>query len=762
MSWDHPNPIFLDFETQSACDIKESGGKLYAEHPSTRVLILSMCIGDVFHVWIPDHIRTKLPLHSRLWPNELKPSKKVELYRGTQFPEAISSILTTETYRTSPLVAHNAYGFDRYIWERFCPGRREWLDTLYLARIAGRHGRLDALGKSLLGIGKDRAKKLLPLCCFAKNSPRGVVYPLINAGDLAAFTTYAIADVELVKRLWCEFDSLNVEEDVIRAHNDCNSRGVAVDENLIDLVEQVSEYSVALAAKEIARLTNGQLTENNIRSVEKVHQWVQSWGIRIVDDAGKLCLRKDVVQRYINSPYIIEENLESATEIPPVVVQVLTLRMKALRITDAKVKKAKKRVSNGRLYDLHTYHQAHTGRASSQGVQIHNLPRPPKGLKLDRLLESFTTPAFLSIRNDSKATFDFIKEQMVIQGSTLEGEDLEEWNRLTVDDVCSALIRPSLMAAKGKRLVICDFATIEARCAAWMADEEKLLTVFRNQDNGSTKYGPYEDFGSRMFGVPIEQVDSTQRQVAKSAVLGAIYGLGPDKFRVYAAAMNANLVKAGVTAEQAIATFRDTYTKIAGFKPQKNGVASNFRTGGIWHKLDKVVKDVVSTGIPGEVAKCQWHMIGRDLVCVLPSGRHIHYPDVKIEDIVPAYCYTLGLPLVPKATVTYQSTRGPKSLYGGAVLENICQAHCRDLLYNAIIEIGKKDERYGVVLHVHDEPVTEVVEPLAEKCLRDVLRIMSTTPDWSDGMPIASEGFISQRFVKKAFKGFTELHSKDL
>lgn len=757
--WDHPNPVFIDWETQSQADISEVGGRLYAYHPSTRPLILSTCIDGTFHVWIPDYIRCKLPAHSRLWPNELKPAKEVKLYRGEQIPLEIRKACAGR-----PLVAHNAYGFDQFIWERFV-GEATFLDSMYLARISGRHGGLDRLSKQLLGHGKDRAKKLLPLLTTATETvfygKKVPVYPVISAGDLAAFTTYAIADVEILVRLWNQFEELQVESDVIDTHNRINDRGIAVDENLIDVIEQVSIYSVNEAANEISRLTGGKLNANNLRSGQKVHLWLSEWGIDIVDDAGKKCLRKDVVQRYIDSPYLLDsDNLTAAREIPPLVIKVLELRLKALRITDAKVKRAKKRVYRGRVYDLHSYHQAHTGRASSSGIQIHNLPRPPKGLNIQELINAIQSEGFSKVRNDSKGMFDFIKEEKNRQAQEAKKEDIKQaLADMTVDDVMSALIRPSFVAKKDHSLVLVDFSTVEARGVAWIAGEDKLLKVFTDQDSGVSPYGPYEHFASKMFGVPVEQVDSFQRQVAKPVVLGAGYGMGLDKMRLYAAAMGVDLVKAGVTSEYCINLFRDTYTKIAGWKPDKNG-GKGFRVGGIWKTLEKAVKETVSTGEPRHAGKCTWIMDRRDLVCVLPSGRQIRYPDAKIEDIVPAYAYTMGLELIPKATVTYQSTRGTKSLYGGLITENVVQAICRDLLMCALVQF--EANKWNPVAHVHDEGVCEVPTVESENVLRGMVRIMSTAPDWAEGFPVACEGFISPRFVKKAFKGYREMTTREL
>lgn len=742
--WSHPNPVFLDFETQSACDIKENGGRAYVEHPSTRILILVVADGNVFHVWIPDYIRTDTRNWNpaNLWPNQIKPSCEVRLYRGSRLPDCITGITDKR-----PLVAHNAYGFDRSIWNRFLPHRSEWLDTLPLARQSGRSGKLDTLGKSLLGVGKDHAKKLLPKLTTAEPSRfgSGFSYPLIQSGDLQAFTRYAVGDVEILRRLWTEFDSIKVEADVIEVHNTINERGIAVDIPLLETIERLSAYSVTQAIDEIKRLTKGKLHEDNIRSGKQVAEWLDKFGVYIVDQNGKPCLRKEIVQKFIDSPYVLEDNLQSATEIPSVTIDVMRLRMKALRITDAKVKRARNRVSkDGRIRDLLSYHVAHTGRFSSAGVQLHNLPRPNSAIaaQVEHLLRAETRIPFVPKldvnERDTRKLFDSIKTH------------IPEGSNVTVDDVCSALIRPSFLAKPGHTFAIADFAQVEARGVAWIAGEQKMLDAFiAGRDL-------YKEFAAKVFHVPLSEVTKDQRQIAKNCILGCGYGLGYDKFRVYAANNGCNLVEAGVTAEECINAYRDEYTKIAGWKPKGT---ESYRVGGIWKELDKAVKEVVSTGVPQSAGRCLFLIESNDLKCVLPSGRELYYPNARIEDIVPPYCYTMNLPLNPKATVVYDSERGPKSLYGGLLAENVVQAICRDILACCILEL----ERLGlpVVAHIHDEILCEV--PIADgaEALRTMVRVMSTVPDWAVGFPLEAEGFTCPRFNKSTFSDSYKYDTKE-
>lgn len=763
--WSHPNPVFVDFETQSACDIAR-GGRMYADHESTRVLILAMSVDNKFHVWIPDHIRVDTSKWdaTRLWPYQIKPRRPVTLYRGDSCPAEMVKLVGHR-----PLVAHNAFGFDKFIWERFVSDKAaRWIDTLYLARIGARPGGLDRLGKELLGIGKDRAKKLLPLLTTAKPSTlydddddpikSSFSYPSIKPGDLQAFTTYAIADVELIQRLLKTFADLQVEADIIAAHNSINDRGVRIDTKLLTHIAQLSEYSQDQAANEIGRLTGGKLHANNIRSVQQVHKWLAGYGILIVDDAGKPCLRKDIVQRYIDSPYLIDSYLEASREIPPVVVSVLQLRMKALRITDAKVKRAIESVSgDGRIRDLHTYHKAHTGRASSQRMQIHNLPRPHPDLNnrsitgisyletIVRYLE--TTPT----NRDVSKVYASVKQLLpAAPAATVDAAPAA--TGCNVDDVCSTLLRLAFLPRVDYLLAIADYAAIEARIVAWMAGEESLLTLFR--DN----HDVYKDFAARVLGIKPAQVSKEQRNgIGKVGILGLGYGMGPPKARIFAATAGVDLVAAGITAEQLVETYRDQYPAIAGKRPNPR---QSFRVGGLWRELDAAVKETVTHHSTTAAGRCQFHMQRGDMIIELPSGREIQYPDAKIEDIIPPYCYTMGLPLNPKATATYLSPRGRKSLYGGLITENIGQAVGRDLLMIALAKVEAAG--YNPVLHVHDEAVTEVPITTARKDLQGILDIMADPPNWAEGLPIKVEGFLSPRFTKKPFQGYEIVSDKGL
>lgn len=998
--YDHPNPVFLDFETQSACDLPEEGSYRYAEHPSTRILILVMAIDEVFHVWLPSHTGVDCSSWGRLrmWPSELHPAHKLQFHTGNQCPSVV-----LEATSTRPVVSHNAYGFDKLIWDR-CIGSKVcgWLDSMFLSRAAGLPGGLDALSKTILGKGKDRAKTLLPILTTARNSIYGdsFVYPHLPIGDIQAFTRYAIGDVELVRRLWPSFNDLEVEVDIIDVNNRINDRGIKLDVPLLKKIEDVAAYSVKMAGQEISKLTDGRLHEDNIRSTKQVHEWLATYGVAVTDDNGKPCLRKEIVQRYLDSPFIIQEHLSASKEIPPLVCDVLRTRMKALRITDAKVSRAQLRVNKDhRARGLLAYHAAGTGRKSSYGIQIHNLPRPHKYFNTKRMLEIYENDAC----NDPKNLYDKIQEEL----KTIQYAPGDERSPITTDDVSSGMIRPSLVPAGGHVFGICDYSQVEARCVAWMCDETTLLKGFaENKD-------VYKLMATILYNVPLEHVTDSMRQVCKVVILGCIaegtpvltdkgwkniedvqltdlvwdgaefvthegvvykgekeclnlngvtltgdhkvltnqgwraaedviaenipltpgtisetgqlylnlsktnapitdanvtaatsetffekiwypsahkdvmnvqrskrgtlsrtgtqwqtistekgystdcvqwyqdatqtpilvtdkeesksisrgdltprassstskhlkdgiirhwtwivskmtdimnqgmsnsqheektssihagvkrtydilncgprhrfqagsmivhncgYGMGVHKFRVYCANSGVDLTKAGVTAEQCIETYRNTYTKIAGWKPHRD---KSFRVGGLWKDLENAIKSAVETGKESYAGKCTFSMHDKTLYARLPSGRTIRYPNCRVEDIIPPYVYTMGLPEVAKATVVYDSPRGLKSLYGGLATENMSQAICRDFMCEAEVKLERENLR--PVLDVHDEVVCEFAENKAEESLKRQHQIMSECPQWSPGFPLACEAFLAPRFIKKPFKGWFKI-----
>lgn len=97
-------------------------------------------------------------------------------------------------------------------------------------------------------------------------------------------------------------------------------------------------------------------------------------------------------------------------------------------------------------------------------------------------------------------------------------------------------------------------------------------------------------------------------------------------------------------------------------------------------------------------------------------------------------------------------TRGgvPTFFTGGTLLENIIQATARDLLMGAITEACDKHPSWRYVFNVYDEVIIDV--PTEESALAEELvpKYMTAGDNikWADGLMLAVEGGISQKYHK--------------
>lgn len=83
--------------------------------------------------------------------------------------------------------------------------------------------------------------------------------------------------------------------------------------------------------------------------------------------------------------------------------------------------------------------------------------------------------------------------------------------------------------------------------------------------------------------------------------------------------------------------------------------------------------------------------------------------------------------------------------YGGKLCENVVQATARDILTHAMVNVERAG--YAVVLHIHDEIVSEVLAGTGS--IEEFERIMATLPDWCSDWPIkAAGGWRGSRYRK--------------
>jgi DNA polymerase len=128
---------------------------------------------------------------------------------------------------------------------------------------------------------------------------------------------------------------------------------------------------------------------------------------------------------------------------------------------------------------------------------------------------------------------------------------------------------------------------------------------------------------------------------------------------------------------------------------------------------------------------------GTHLWYALPSGRVLCYPFARLEAEGVTYAKAAWKPMA-------DATEWPRArLWRGLACENVTQATAHDLLRYALRELVG-----ATVLHVHDEIVLEVPEADAERALAWMREVMTTPPDWADGLPLAIDAKVMTRYGK--------------
>ena len=152
--------------------------------------------------------------------------------------------------------------------------------------------------------------------------------------------------------------------------------------------------------------------------------------------------------------------------------------------------------------------------------------------------------------------------------------------------------------------------------------------------------------------------------------------------------------------------------------------STNGAISGLWHTAQKMLEHLTN-GASTRVGRDG--VLGIDVekkAIVLPSGLLMFYHDLfaEMEDNRPQYYY--------------KTRRGPNKIYGGKVVENVCQAIARCIIGEQMLRIAKKCK---VVLTVHDSIVVCVRDEMVPETQAYVEDCMRWIPDWADGLPINCE-----------------------
>ena len=287
------------------------------------------------------------------------------------------------------------------------------------------------------------------------------------------------------------------------------------------------------------------------------------------------------------------------------------------------------------------------------------------------------------------------------------GDDKINMQNLPSRGVNGKKLKRSIIAPEGHTIVEADSAQIEARVLAWLAGQDDLVSAFTNGED------VYKKMASRIYGVPEEDVSKDQRFVGKTTILGAGYGMGAVKFQAQLKTFGFDMDLA--EARRVISIYREA-----------NGAINK-----LWRDAQNMIVglsrgDRVRFGRAGVL-----DVVPEESAILLPSGLLLRYDDLRFDQ-------------TDKGTeFHYKTRRGRTRIYGGKVIENVCQAMARCIIGEQMLLIAKK---HHVVLTVHDSIVCCVPDEDVAQAQIDVEKSMRWVPEWADGLPIDCEAGIGKSY----------------
>lgn len=479
------------------------------------------------------------------------------------------------------------------------------------AAANGAPGHLDQLTRFLGTPHKKNpeGKQLIKQCCLPGNEP--------TQDELDRLAHYCADDVRAtisaVSRLrpltWQEQEQYEVSEII-------NNRGMRLDRELAEAAVSLRQIEEAELNRQVETLTG--LKPKSVKMIDYLRAKLPLRYEQLLWDSEK--------NRWSLDSSVREALLEVRDDLPLEVAELIETIESARSTSGSKYGTALKYIdypgSGNILRGAYTFSGARvTGRFSSHGVQMHNLPRPDEGF-------------------DPEAA-----RKAVVEGTVPQGELLR---------LLRSLLRSLIIPREGRVLIWGDSAQIEARVIQWLASpyqDTPLLGAFRRGDD------PYVLCGNSI-GAP--------RKVGKVAILACGFQGGVNAMARMCKAYGITLTESQMTT--VVTKWRETNPQVVRF----------------WRDLEAAaMQAVLRPGSVHQVGLVAFYAAQDRLLLRLPSGRMLTYwrPTI-VETQYGSAVEVDNVSLQPKAGQNYWPR---KQMYGGLWAENVTQATAADVLRGALV-----------------------------------------------------------------------------
>jgi DNA polymerase bacteriophage-type len=716
---------WIDFETRGLADLKAAGAYRYSL--DAIPIICSYAIGD-------------------------GPVKKITRWQGLRWrdmPEDFHAHHFDVRQGNTVWAAWNA-GFDKAIWnfssDFHVMEPEHIIDAQCQAAANGFPADLKWASRLAGGTRKDDAgRDLIILFCL----PDSTATPETHPQEWQEFLDYAGDDVRAMRDIFRRTRQLSLAEwKEYWAMERINERGAPIDLSMVRTAAALADADRIRSSHDLRQLTGGAVT--TVDQVARMVEWLRhvlkddAAALKMltrrdaeVDDDGvetrpaKFQLTRRRVEKLLvwcraeRETYPDDDELQAAERL-------LQIRLYGGSKTPAKFSKMLAQHVDGTLFGQYTFNGAgQTGRASSRGVQVHNLARDT----LDYEYEAIE--ALLA-----NASYDRFAEL---------GDDTPVSRKL------SLLIRPAFVPDPGSVFVWSDWSQIEARVLPWLAGDDPgalaRLKIFSDVDRNPNLPDLYTRTAATLSHVPIEQVTKAMRQRGKVAELALGFGGGLGALQAMAAGYGLYLEDA--EAKATVETWRkanDWCVRFWGHHIAGDSEGDLRSSEGLW---GAIYRAMAVPGVPQQAGRISYVFqqgwlpgdYHGSLLCVLPSGRILTYRDLRSElvDELDEDDVVIG----QSRKLRFSRGLSRVHFWHGLATENVVQAVAADFLRGTLRRLVVAG--HDVRLHTHDEILLQAKDEQADIAQRvhDLRFAMREGFDWSQGLPLMSEERVEPYYTKQ-------------